>query len=139
MPKISTHYRGQMLFETKLGNHTLITDVPAAMGGSDRAPTPPEIFVASLGTCIGAFVAQYCERNAVDDSELSVDITFDKADDPTRLVNLKATVHLPNGDCRKRVQAIERVAAHCPVHETISTMQGLQIEVVTKADLVRQN
>ncbi len=63
MSTISTTYRGGMLFETQLGRHAILIDVPSSMGGSDRAPTPPEFFVASLGSCIAAFVAQYCERN----------------------------------------------------------------------------
>jgi uncharacterized OsmC-like protein len=129
MPTVTTNYKGNMLFESTVGNHTLTIDVPATMGGSDRGPTPPEIFIASLGSCIGAFVAQYCEKNGVDDTGMTVDLSFDKAADPTRLVNLKATVKLPNGDCGKRIKAIERVATHCPVHATISTMEGLALEI----------
>ncbi|HRE27501.1 MAG TPA: OsmC family protein [Anaerolineales bacterium] len=138
MATISTTYLGDMLFETQVGRHTIKIDVPAAMGGTDRAPTPPEFFVASLGSCIAAFVAQYCERSAIDAQDLRVDISYDKANDPTRLVNLKATVHIPNGDCGDRVGAIERVAAHCPVHATINTMEALQIEIISKEDLVGQ-
>jgi len=130
MAKITTYYKGDMLFESKIGNHSVTVDVPESMGGSDRGPMPPQLFVASLGSCIGAFVAQYCEKNGIDDEGMTVDVTFDKADDPTRLINLKATVNLPKGDCTKRVKAIERVAAHCPVHATISTMEGLEIEIL---------
>jgi uncharacterized OsmC-like protein len=130
MAMITTLYKGDMLFESKIGNHTVTIDVPASMGGSDRGPQPPQLFVASLGSCIGAFVAQYCEKNNIDAEGMVVEIAFDKADDPTRLVNLRATVKLPKGDCGARVRAIERVAQHCPVHSTISTMEGLEIEIL---------
>ncbi len=139
MATISTTYLGNMLFETQLGSHKILIDVPSAMGGLDRAPTPPEFFVASLGSCIAAFVAQYCERNTIDAGDLRVDLSYDKADDPTRLTHLKATIHLPNGSCGSRLQAIERVAAHCPVHETINTMEALTIEVISRAEPVGQN
>ena len=46
MGKISTYYKGDMLFESEMGNHKLVIDVPPAMGGRDRGPTPPEVFVA---------------------------------------------------------------------------------------------
>ena len=130
MAKIVTNYKGEMLFESVIGNHTITIDVPTSMGGDDRGPMPPQLFVASLGSCIGAFVAQYCENNGIDDEGMAVEIEFDKAADPTRLVDLKATVKLPNGDCEKRVKAIERVAEHCPVHSTISTMKDLEIEIL---------
>jgi putative redox protein len=135
MAKISTVYRGNMLFESKLGNHTVLIDVPAAMGGSDRAPTPPELFIASLGSCVGAFVANYCERAGIETRDMTVDVTYDKAGDPTRLVNLKVTVTLPHGDWANREKAIRRVAEHCPVHETIATLEGIEIVLVGKQEL----
>jgi len=134
MAKITTTYKGGMLFESKIGNHTVTIDVPESMGGSDRGPMPPQLFVASLGSCIGAFVAQYCEKNGIDDEGMSVDMIFDKAADPTRLVNLKATVNLPKGDCSKRVKAIERVAQHCPVHATINTLEHLEFEILGEGE-----
>lgn len=130
MAKITTFYKGDMLFESQIRDHSIIIDVPDSMGGSDRGPMPPELFVASLGSCIGAFVAQYCENNGIDDTDMQVEMTFDKADDPTRLVDLKATVLLPKGDCKARVKAIERVAHFCPVHSTIKTMEDLHIEIL---------
>ncbi len=136
MAIITTAYKGDMLFETTMGNHTIQIDVPAAMGGSDRGPTPPELFIASLGSCIGAFAANYCQNSGIDTRDMTVDFSFDKADDPVRLINLKATVNLPYGDCQRREKAILRVAEHCPVHETITALQGIQIELVGQGELV---
>jgi putative redox protein len=130
LAKITTSYKGNMLFESQMGKHKLTIDVPPAMGGSDRGPIPPDLFVASLGSCIGAFVAQYCENHGIDTEGMTIDMTFEKVEDPTRLVDLKATVNLPKGDCKQRIEAIRRVAEHCPVHETITTMRGLEIEIL---------
>jgi uncharacterized OsmC-like protein len=132
MAQITTYYKGDMLFESKLGTHSVIIDVPAGMGGKDRAPTPPEFFIASLGSCVGAFVAQYCGRAGINTTDMSIDVTFDKLDNPTRMENLKIRVDLPNGECVDRQEAIRRVAEHCPVHETIVIMQGVEFEIVGK-------
>ncbi|MBN1259506.1 MAG: OsmC family protein [Anaerolineae bacterium] len=134
MSKITTYYKGDMFFQTKVGNHMVDIDVPAGMGGKDRGPMPPELFVASLGSCIGAFVAQYCHNNGINADDMTVDISFDKVDNPTRLTNLKATVNLPRADCSKRVKAIERVAMHCPVHMTIDKMDHLEIEILGEGE-----
>lgn len=132
MATITTVYKGDMAFESQIGDHTITIDVPAPMGGKDRGPTPPEVFIASLGSCIGAFVAQYCEKSGIDDSGMSVDMNFEKASDPTRLVNIKAIVKLPNGECGKRLKAVQAVAEHCPVHATINDMDGLSIKIIDK-------
>jgi uncharacterized OsmC-like protein len=125
----TTYYRGAMLFESELGNHLLKIDVPPGMGGSDRGPTPPELFIASLGSCVGAFVAQYCERTGLDTTDLTIDVTYEKVDDPTRLTDLEVKVNLPHADCDRKRGAIERVASHCPVHETIGTLQGINFVI----------
>lgn len=135
MSVITTTYKGDMLFESHLGNHTVQIDVPPPMGGSNRGPTPPELFVASLGSCVGAFAATYCQKAGIDTRDMYVDVSFDKADSPTRLINLAITVHLPNGDCQGREKALLRVAEHCPVHATITDLEGIDIQIVGQQEL----
>lgn len=130
MPTITTVYKGDMLFETDIGQHKVLSDVPPTMGGKDRAPTPPQLFVASLGACIGAFVAAYCGSSGINPEELHVDVSFEVADHPIRLRDLKATVCLPQGSCRGRERAVQRAAEHCPVHSSIDLFDGLDIEIV---------
>lgn len=135
MPTITTAYRGDMSFETRTDGHTLVIDVPAGMGGKGRGPTPPELFVASLGSCVAAYVAAYCERTGPDARELAVDVSFAKAEDPTRLIDLSITVRLPHAECGDQQAAIRRVAEHCPVHETINTLSQIRFEVRDRAAL----
>lgn len=139
MGKVTTFYKGDMLFESKLGTHSILIDVPSVMGGSDRGPTPPELFIASLGSCVGAFVVNYCGKSDIDTKDMTIDVTFDKVEDPTRLVNLKIEVNLPHGDCKKRHKPILRVAEHCPVHETIATLEGIQININGQKEAIRSD
>ncbi len=132
MTKITTNYLGDMLFNTKLGQHTVTTDVPKEMGGKDRGPIPPQLFIASLGTCVGALVAQYCERRGTDTRDMTVEVEFEKLSHPARLTNIQVTVRLPHADvssgrCR---DALVRVAEHCPVHATIETVKGIRFDIV---------
>jgi uncharacterized OsmC-like protein len=129
MAKISTYHQGDMLFSTQLGKHNVLIDVPPSMGGSDRGPTPPEFFVASLGSCVAALVANYCNNAGIDTEGLAVDVTFDKVEDPARLSNVQVLIHLPNGNVNGREKAILRVAERCPVHETICTMDTVKISL----------
>ena len=38
------------------------TDQPVDEGGTDTAPTPFDIFLASLATCAGVYVTDFCNR-----------------------------------------------------------------------------
>ena len=131
MPTITTRYVGDMLFESDMGNHHLLIDVPASMGGSDRGPTPPQIFIASLGSCIAAFIASYCQHTEIDLQDMSVQVGFDKGEHPARLTNINVTINLPygNGACTQREEVLRRVAEHCLIHETMMTFEGIQIQV----------
>jgi len=134
MPTITTEYRGDMLFETKLGNHVLTIDVPPVMGGKDRGPEPPQLFIASLGSCVGALVAEYCGHKGIDTRDMTVDVSFEKTEHPTRLTNIRVRVNLPHADCEEghRKEVLTRVAQHCPVHETIATVQDIRFDFVGK-------
>ena len=129
MAKITTYHKGEMLFGTRLGNHEILIDVPSSMGGKDRGPTPPEFFVASLGSCVAALVANYCNQSGIDVTDMSVDVTFDKVDDPTRLVNLKVQIDLPHADVTGREKALLRVAERCPVHETMCHLDNVEMSL----------
>ncbi len=42
------------------------TDQPAAAGGENSAPSPFELFLASLGTCAGFYVLSFCQQRGID-------------------------------------------------------------------------
>ncbi|MFO7546959.1 MAG: OsmC family protein [Trueperaceae bacterium] len=131
MATITTTYEGDALFASKVGHHSITIDVPEAMGGKDRALQPPQLFIVSLGSCVGAMVVDYCERHALDTTGLTVDVDYEKADKPTRLTNLVVRVRLPNAhiDDERTKAILQRVAEHCPVHETIETMEAVTFDI----------
>jgi putative redox protein len=132
-----TRYRGEMLFETEVGGQQVASDVTPAMGGLGRAPTPPDLFVVSIGACIAAFVAHYCERHGIDTGGLAVETAFEKTEKPTMLTDFRVEVRLPNAELAEHAAAVERVAEHCIIHETLQHLKQLQIRVrdrTTSAD-----
>ena len=132
MSKITTAYKGDMLFESKLGNHRVMSDMPALMGGKDRAPEPSALFIAALGSSIGGAVADHCQRLNLDTRDMTIDIAFNELEDPTRLANLQVTVRLPHCVCAGQEQAILHLTEHCSIYESLVMLKGMQIELVDK-------
>lgn len=127
MPEVVVEHKGDMLFEAKMGKYQVEIDVPEEMRGKDRAALPPQLFIASLGSCIAAFVANYCNNVNLDPSGLTVTVTYDKLQDPVRVGNMKALVKVPNADIGKRRQAVLNVAEHCILHETLRLNPKIEI------------
>lgn len=135
MPVIKSHHVGEMVFATQVGNHQILNDVPPnpEWGGKDRHPTPPDYFVASLASCIAAFVLQYCNRTGINSTDMSVELSYEKETQPSHFKNLAVNIYLPKAELADRTEAIKRVAHHCTVHETISRMtQEITVNIFDK-------
>ena len=51
--------------EGQIGGHRVLTDQPRNNGGEDTAPSPFQLFLASLGTCAGIFVQGFCAKRGI--------------------------------------------------------------------------
>jgi putative redox protein len=130
MPTITTTSLGNGTFESLLGRHRIVTDVPPDMGGTDRGPEPAQLFAVSLGACVAAIVQAYCAAHDVDGRDLRVDVDFEKTGEPSRLRHILVRIAVPHADMSSdRLRTVlQRVAEHCPVHETISTLDAIRFE-----------
>lgn len=124
MTKVTTHRNGHSLFRTQLGDHVIDTD-----SSGREAPSPPQLLVASLGACVGILVTDYCERAGIDAQGLTVDVEYGRASNPYRLADFQVSINVPNGEIDGREEAILRVAEHCPVHQTMCSLEGANIRV----------
>lgn len=97
------------------GRHTIITDEPASLGGSDTAPTPHELLAATLASCVSTMLALYTRPRGLDLGDLRVDVAYD-ADTTPRQVEV--TLHLPDHLTDDRVKRVAKVAETCPVRRS---------------------
>jgi len=89
--------------------------------------------MASIGSCVGVLVAHFCDTHRLDDTGLQVTVDYNTAEHPTRFNNINVTINLPNAECDDDCtrKAIASVAAHCPVHETITTLDEIKFNIIT--------
>ena len=72
MSEITVKHKGDIKFETQIGSHKLTIDIPSENSGKDRGPTPSQLFIAFLSSCIAVFVASYCNNVGISTEGLSV-------------------------------------------------------------------
>ena len=63
--EIHVHLRGGKRVDAEFGRYRIRTDQPVASGGEDSAPSPFDIFLASIGACAGYFVQNYCQSRGL--------------------------------------------------------------------------
>ena len=87
--EVRVEHLGAVQFEIKARQHTIVSDQPAEGGGFDEGMTPPELLLASLGSCAAFYAAQYLKRNRLATEGTVVRVTAEKAKDPARLENFQ--------------------------------------------------
>src|SRR6185437_11445166 len=82
-------------FSIEARTHTLISDQPVENGGEDAGMTPPELMLASLGSCAEFYAVQYLRTRKLEDRGVEVRVTAKKLTQPARLGNFSIRVTCP--------------------------------------------
>ncbi|MEU6144528.1 OsmC family protein [Streptomyces sp. NPDC047081] len=114
-----THVHGDA-YDVDIRGHRLLVDQPKEAGGTDVAPTPVELFAASLATCVAFYAGRYLARHGLPRRGLRVHTEFTMAAGPPAHVDsLRVTITPPPALSAQRHAALLAVASHCTVHNTL--------------------
>jgi putative redox protein len=119
MSPVTVTPRGGDQFEIGVRGHHLLVDQPLSDGGMDEAPTPTELFVASLASCVAFYANRYLTRHRLPTEGLSVDAHYSMASRPARVSEIRIDLAIPAGVPEDRREALLAVASHCTVHNTL--------------------
>jgi len=115
---------------TQIGEHLIMTDQPIKHGGTNIAPAPFDLFLASIGTCVGFYVQSYCENKNIDSSGIEITLKL-RRDAETKAINgFVTTIHLPQEIPQKLHSALRKVAEQCTVKKTIMSNPEFIVETV---------
>jgi len=121
---------GGEAYEIAVRGHRILVDQPADAGGQDTAPTPTELFVASLASCVAFYAGRYLTRHGYSRTGLAVEAQFALATDrPARVAAVRLTLHVPADLPAERWAALRAVAAHCTVHNSLSQPPLVELTV----------
>ncbi|MGD1053255.1 MAG: OsmC family protein [Candidatus Dormibacteria bacterium] len=116
-------------FRIAVRQHTLCVDQPEADGGGDTAPTPTELFVASLASCVAFYARRFLSRHDLPVEGLAVTAEFGMASHPARVGEVTLQLQVPAGLAPAQEAALRAVAAHCTVHNTLLQPPPVRIEL----------
>lgn len=109
----------QRRVDAQVGTHVVHTDQPLDNGGEDVAPSPYEMFLASLGTCAGIFVQGFCAKRGLSTEGIKL-IERPSYGADGILQNVDIELQLPPSFPEKYRDAVVRVAAECSVKKAIA-------------------
>jgi putative redox protein len=108
--------------EVRAGEHSLISDEPPEKGGADLGPTPSQLLLTSLGTCVAITLKMYSDHKGWDPGEIRVELTLEKQ-------NGKGIVHrklfFEKDLTEDQLERLKVVAGKCPISKMVT--QGLEV------------
>jgi uncharacterized OsmC-like protein len=127
---VDVNYLDGEAYEISVRSHRVLVDQPDRDGGADQAPTPTELFVGSLASCVAFYAGRYLARHGYDREGLNVHAAFTMSTDrPARVTGIRFTLRPPSSFPAARVPALLAVASHCTVHNSITTQPDITITV----------
>ncbi len=131
MMEVRIEHLGEVQFEIKARRHTLVSDQPLENGGLDEGMTPPELLLASLGSCAAYYAAQYLRKHKLADAGTRVLVTAHKVAAPARMDNFQIEVETPLELSAQHRQGIEEAVHHCLIHDTLLHPPQITLQVKT--------
>jgi ribosomal protein S12 methylthiotransferase accessory factor len=109
------------------------TDQPVKYGGEGSAPTPYQLFLASLGTCAGIFILGFCNERKIPTEGITLTQRMEyipKLKGGAELKKVIIEINLPPGFPEKYEGAVVKVAELCAVKKTIQSPPEFEIRTV---------
>ena len=137
--EVTVQHLGAVQFEISTRNHTVISDQPTDGGGFDEGMTPPEVLLASQGSCAAYYAVDYLKRSnlLVQGTKVLVKAEMIKGVTPgvpyrgARLDNFTIEVQVPRELTEVQHKGVEDAVHRCLVHNTLLTPPKVELEVKT--------
>ena len=103
------------------------TDQPAYAGGTGSAPSPFDLFLASLAACAGYFVVAFCRERNLSTEGLSLSMRTERNPQTKMISKAAIDISLPPGFPEKYRNAVIKAADQCTVKRHILSPPSFEI------------
>jgi len=131
MMEVHVKHEGAVKFSIAARENTIISDQPPSNGGADEGMTPPELFLASIGSCAAFYAVAYLKKKGLEREGVEVHVTSEKAMGPARLDQIKIAVDVPGTLSEEDRAGVQDSVGRCLIHNTLTHPPEIQIELRT--------
>jgi uncharacterized OsmC-like protein len=125
---ISVRHVGDDRFSIDIRGHVVHVDQPVYAGGTDTAPTPTELFVAGLASCIAFYGRRYLAHHDIAAEGFEVTAAYGMADRPARVTTVDVRITAPPALPGDRRAALLAVASRCTVHNSLADPPDVRVQ-----------
>ncbi|MCK9203070.1 MAG: OsmC family protein [Bacteroidales bacterium] len=127
---IEITFPGNKKVDALFDGYTVHTDQPVRDGGDGSSPAPFSLFLASLGTCAGIYVKDFCDHRGIDTKGISLTLDYHYDQVQKMIAKFIIRIHVPADFPEQYDSAVIRSAALCAVKRHLNPAIGNEITVV---------
>jgi len=128
--ELTINLKGNMKVDANIRGFTVSTDQPTNQEGDNSAPTPLEIFFASVGTCAGVNVADFCIEREIPYKDIDIRMVIDRDDKTHAVKKINLNIRIPSDFPEKYKPALLKVVDACAVKKTIKAQPEIVAIIV---------
>lgn len=106
------------------------TDQPVAEGGAGSAPSPFDLFLASIGTCAGFYALRFCQQRNLDSEGLTLSVEPERDASGKHVDRIRIEITLPAAFPRKYREALLRAVDQCAVKRHLVEPPKFEVTLV---------
>lgn len=122
--RVRAEYRGM----------TIETDQPITAGGEGSAPSPFDLFLASLATCAGTYVLAFCQGRDISTEGIELTMEADRNPETKLIEHIEISVSLPRSFPDKYVGACVKSAERCAVKRHLQSPPEIRLSAEKRED-----
>ena len=127
--KMLVRLPGNLKVDAEYKDFTIRTDQPVYSGGDNTAPAPFDLFLASLGTCSGIYVAFFCQQRKIPYEDITMEMFWERNEETRLPEKFRFEIHLTKDFPKKYIKALKKSVAQCAVKRLMDV--GMDFEVIS--------
>jgi len=127
MYRVEVKHIKDYAFQAKSGGQEFSIDAKAKDGIS-----PPDVLLASLGSCLGVYIRKYAEgaKLALENFSITVEAEFSKEPPMCfKMINVSLDLKGAALDERRKSALLEFIK-NCPVHNTLKGNPAVEVKII---------
>jgi putative redox protein len=115
MKELKVSFPGGVKVDVAFKGHLIRTDQPVSEGGEGSAPSPFDLFLASLAACAGYYLLAFCQARSLATRGAGLTMSYER-NPQTKLVDrIEIMLQLPPGFPERYTPAVIKAVDACTV------------------------
>jgi putative redox protein len=127
-------FPGGKRVDAQYKGYCIATDQPLADGGTATAPAPFDLFLASIATCAGIYVLEFCDRRSIPVRGVRLVQRAEKNPETRMVGKIFIDVVVPPDFPEKYKDAVVRAAQSCTVKKHLAQPPEFSVSLKIEGD-----